>query len=372
MFNMMCESLKSQQKPDGSYPRILELPLYLESLQKVGGGQLVSVDAGLEKVAKCGSSYGRFMECQSGSDIFIRIDCHKWFCPVCGGKDGREVQKRFRESLEQFEGALGKGFMDRYYFRQFVFTVPLELREKFQSKRGCSNLMKAVSRLINKPEWAYPDKTRQTRKNPFAGQMFFQTFHAMGEQGVYEFNPHVNIEIPTDRHENAMLSKELLDDLKDAWLLVLKGYGYKGTARNVNYQYKYQPGQMIHALHYMNKPMGCENGAWVMSQLIEDERWDLIEFYTVELKGLHQRKMFNKGKVRDMENESDDVKRGLNDVEEILRREGVLKDGQKPYYKFQGIISKTEMFMQFHPMTGLIPVGDGVYVQVNKKQGKKK
>lgn len=374
------ESQKSQARV--SYPRTLDVWAYLDSMRKVGGVCSFDLAHELRKVGACGRTYTQLDEWHSGVEMFVQVNCHKWFCPTCGGIDGREVQKRFGRAVEVFNSTLeiveGRKDVDLfrdYFFRQFVFTVPESLRAGFQSAAGCSKLMSAVKRLLQKKEWRFPheeDPEDRIIKNPFSGRQFMETFHAVGEEGGYTFEPHVNVLMPAVRSEDLKIPARILGAIKKAWLQVLAGYGYREKVVNVHYRYKYKVGQMVHALRYMQKPLGAEDGAVIMAEMLRDGEWELIEFYTIGLKNFHQVRHINKGEERVIEmSQSKEEERAMGEVEVLLRERGLLRPGQKAYFQYKGVVTAQELFMRYHPLTGLEKVGDGIYVQIPKLRKRK-
>lgn len=265
---------------------------------------------------------------------------------------------------------LGGSLLRDYFFRQFVFTIPEEIRETFKSKRMLSRLMTAVKKLINKQIWKYSDGSEYI--NGLAGKVFLETLHVFGEKGGYDFNPHINVLLVEQRENNLFLEKEYLIKMKRYWLQVLAGYGYRGKVVDINYRFRFKKEQMVHGLIYMQKPLGADDGALTMSEMIRDEQYELIKFYTEELSGIHQRRIVNKEKEVIMkEGDEQDRQEAFKDVEEILKEQGLLKEGQRPYFKYCGVISRSELFMKHSHLDGLVKVSDGVYIKINKGKRRK-
>lgn len=341
---------------------------YLESMTYIPGGVAVNYDEIGEfkngKWVSIGSEFRKVNACNRtaiglrgrvSNDLFYKfIFCYRWMCEKCGTKGGRINSRRFSQIIKKLNSALlkrryiqdckrlidlGDGSLN---LRQFVFTVPKDLREHFMSKEGMTALSRMAERII---------------KKEFPNTPSIRYFHAFGEKDRGIFNPHVNIHCFEIEKKILALSAEQLKAIKIRWgwalmgyLRTVKGFSFeKDKFEKVDIHYSfvesdkvykrkkwnkekecYQeieiPGLnlLIHRIEYMSRPCPGYEDLESIKQNI-----GLLKLFVVDMKGYHYITNCGSWKVQDIDRK-EEMKEAETLAGEPLRLE-YDKDG-KPLY----------------------------------------
>ena len=262
-----------------------EVPPYLESYAKRGGVDWKDLDF-TSKLAVSISMAERYEaeKCRAGccghtsailstddyEDYLMPVECRKHWCPVCGGKGGKIHKRRKKNIRERID-------IDNKNLRYLVYTVPLQYRELFKSKRGLNQLIKAGHENIMK---FFGGKAKGAAC----------ILHLFGDPrevipGVREasnvFHPHLNILIPENLSDKLFIDSGMLDEIKAMWLRQLRALGCVGIiVVDVHYQFKIKIKQKGHVIKYCAKPaFDADN----LEACDEVTQWFLV----LSLKGFH-------------------------------------------------------------------------------------
>lgn len=287
---------------------------YSDNNNQNRGGQsdIEVLEKELCKQFSCQKTAIRFLGCSSGLDYFYFISCMKWFCERCGAKGGAIHKKRLAGILKRVEGLLGE-----IALLQFVFTVPEEWRSMFLTRKAMNSLIRMAEKIIKKE---YPEKR------------CVAYFHAFGEKKE-GFNPHVNIHVIEEKGGRYAIAPERLQEIKDAWIKALKGYGCRGGYQgNIYYQFFTEKRKVLHKLSYMSRP--CPGYAHVKQVRKSSE---LSRLFIVEMKGFSYIRYFNGfayAKQKDV-----DRKEEVREITELA--------GERLKFVPQGEISRQEFDLKY-------------------------
>jgi len=171
----------------------------------------------------------------------------------CGGDGGAAHQRRKARWLPK---AYKIGDMGR-----FVFTVPLEVREKYRTQKGLSKLGTAAKRML-KERYEYK---RGLRRWHFFGED--NPGHGLQGDGAPRYHPHLEVLV-----DGGWLKRKKLGAIKRSWANILKV-----PAHRINVFYEFIPAndikRKLHRIGYALRPT------------FTDWRWD--EPLAYELIGFH-------------------------------------------------------------------------------------
>lgn len=223
-------------------------------------------------VSQCGKSAVWLLGQDTENFYLKKIDCRKPWCPVCGGKGGKIHNARLHSILSRMNP-------EKYNLRQFVFTIPSELRLFFQSAEKLS-MLPAVAKSVIERFFGEPvfDKKGHIKKYKLVKGVV-EYLHLFGEElGI--FKPHVNIHIFEDKKEKLKLDASVLEAIKKCWLKKIKAISGNEELSVIDVQYSFRTTtkKNIHSMKYMSRPWSAEDYA-----AIEDE--DLKRFLVIDLKG---------------------------------------------------------------------------------------
>jgi hypothetical protein len=194
----------------------LESSPYLEyNAQTIGDDENVNKLAALrfeENLSNlCGRSVVWFLGEKSESNYHKQIDCRKLWCPVCGGKNGKNHKRRLHSVMERVD-------FNQYNLRQLVFTVPECLRLTLQDRIILSSAIKSVKNVVShvfgSPQF---DKKGHVKSYKLEKGVVFY-FHAFGDESPGVYKPHFNIHIFEEKKIKLKLESSELEFIKRLWL----------------------------------------------------------------------------------------------------------------------------------------------------------
>jgi len=217
------------------------------------------------------------------------LNCRKPWCEICGGKQGVISKTRKRAIFSKFQPT-------DYGLRQFVLTVPPEIRPNLQSRKKLNSLFEDAKQVMAK-YFGDPAKTKTNSRGyakeySFGDNLALGYLHLFGDpdkQGFYRhgdagtFHPHINIHI-FEKSDNLSISKETLGNIRKDWAAKLQKYGSFEGDVDIHYLWLSKSAKArkkLHKVKYMVKPYLREN----IQKVIQDDNLDLLELLTIELKG---------------------------------------------------------------------------------------
>jgi len=220
----------------------------------------VTVGDEFRKSSGCGKTAMKLEGVKTGSTFFKFIHCFRWFCEKCGSKGGRIHKKRLSRILQRVTKQIreisviqtcretiriGDGTLD---LRQFVFTVPMELRKYFMTREDITALNRFPERIVN---------------DDFHGCPSLRYFHAFGDKSKGVYAPHVNIHVFEIFKKLLKIPIEQLQDIRKRYGLALKGYIYQvykvkvpdEILNKIDIHYSYVEGDKIYERNIFNKDL---------------------------------------------------------------------------------------------------------------------
>lgn len=193
----------------------------------------------------------------SGSDYIKLIDCHKQWCPHCGGKKGKIHKNRIRSILKRVD-------LSQYSLRQLIFTIPEHIREYLKNRESLDKLFVVVKRIVSK-FYGQPIFDRRGHIKSYKldkGVILY--LHVFGdpkrdENGnfVYDgkFHPHINVHVFEPCGTRMKEQSSIIESIKSMWLKQLnKAFNLNLTLVDMHYLFKIKMNQKVHAVKYMSKP----------------------------------------------------------------------------------------------------------------------
>lgn len=217
------------------------------------------------------------------------LNCRKPWCEVCGGKQGVIAKTRKRAIFKRFKPT-------NYGMRQFVFTVPMEIRPFVQSRTKQNSLFEDAKQVTAK-YFGDPEKTKRNPKGKvksycFGDKLAIGYLHVFGDpdkDGQYRkgdagtFHPHVNVQV-FEESENLHLTQETLKQMRSDWAVRLKKYGKFNGEVDIHYLWLSRSAKArkkLHKIKYMVKPYLQEN----IFKVLQDGNLELLELLTIDMKG---------------------------------------------------------------------------------------
>lgn len=214
---------------------------YLETSAYIGGGQggvppldaigavvgrgtkskYITVADEVKRSSSCGKTALQFTDMLTSDRLYSFIHCGNWLCPRCGKKSGYIHTKRLARILlrliRKYKAHCSElyqaGSIDLQYgtlnLRQFVFTLPLEVRKYFTTRKALQDFCRIVERLI---------------KKRFPGQASFRYLHLFGDKRPEMWSPHVNIHVFSFEDEDLWLTMDEINEIKASYVKALKAY----------------------------------------------------------------------------------------------------------------------------------------------------
>ncbi|MBA7657433.1 hypothetical protein ES703_65371 [subsurface metagenome] len=155
-------------------------------------------------------------ECQNGHSFAKVIACGKEWCQVCGEDASIAHNRRFVRWLAKARQMPSIGY--------FVFTIPLELRAHYKTRRALKEFGHKVQEALKRQGY-----TRGLRR-----------WHFFGDKSTL-YNPHLNVFVDAE-----YVGADKLEAIKRAYATLL---GVEMA--DVHYHYLKSPGEKVHALKYV-------------------------------------------------------------------------------------------------------------------------
>jgi|GEM_PF-3279630 len=230
-----------------------------------------------------------------------KLECLKPWCATCGGKNGLLHQNR----IEAVNKRLPE--VEQIALRQFVFTIPCEMRRYFFCKDSLNHLFGIVQRVIEKAfgiEVGKPAKDGEIKYQLDKGVIAY--LHLIGGHDSdinRKFHPHVNVHVievksALNSEEDLWLSGAELQAIKNNFRKALKSYAaYIGAKINedagtmsriykkinvadVHYKHKYTYVEVANAINYMTEPLSHA----YFDELQQEKQNPLLELLILGLK----------------------------------------------------------------------------------------
>ena len=347
------KSLQEQSKSETNIPKYflkqsinngLEVALreaepYLDINAQEGGDLESQLRYAENIINQCGSSVAVFSGSVTGHTYLKTIHCRKQWCPVCGGKGGQVHKSRMHSILNRVD-------VDKYNARQFVFTIPENLRELFKDRNQLSELFKMSKSVIEK-YFGVPifDKRGHVKKYRLEKPVIAY-LHAFGDKSPGVFMPHINVHVLESKKEILKIDQSILDSINKSWLIKLKKYDPCISVVDVQYSFVTKKGKFIHKLKYMSRPWAKED-----YEAITDE--SLKALLVLDLSGFQYLRYWGYLSNRSYKDEME-----LNEVEEGIED----KIDEKLTYHF------IQPFDYESWNNRLIEINEGFYLLKNKGQ----
>jgi len=208
----------------------------------------------ISKADYCGKTYAKLTDVATETKTaYQQLKCYKWWCPTCGGINGVIHNQKYLSVLRRIN-------VEDYFIRQFVFTVPDTLRDRFKSKKMINQLLAVVQRLMEREFGDYigdkVNKDRVKEKKYRLNKFAVAYLHLDGEGR--NFNPHVNVHLI--EHEGSYkLSAEKLNHIRESYKKALT-HLLNVSIEQVNCHYSFIVGSknVKQAIRYMTKPLNRE------------------------------------------------------------------------------------------------------------------
>ncbi|MBA7538898.1 hypothetical protein ES705_31176 [subsurface metagenome] len=157
-------------------------------------------------------------ECANGHRFAKELVCGKEWCSVCGEDGSVAHNRRFARWLKKAQQMESVGY--------FVFTIPVELRSEYRTKKALRDFGHKVQEALKAQGY-----TRGLRR-----------WHFFGDKST-KYHPHLNVLV-----DAGYISPEKLDTVKRAYAVLL---GI--DMADVNYHYRLSPGKIVHSLKYVTR-----------------------------------------------------------------------------------------------------------------------
>jgi hypothetical protein len=235
----------------------------------------------------CGR-YSRKTCVKCGLEYIIKHPCKKEWCPDCGTPGSLYHKERYVNALfYAFQIWLNTGNVG-----YFVFTSPLEVREKWKDKRVLSSVASDIRKILQEEGFLY-------------GLWYW---HLAGDSGV--FYPHLNVLIPW-----GYLAEEKLEHIKNAVRIKLGIYV-------VHYQYARDLERVKHMVYYITRP------TWNLQSELDPSEWKHFRKHNIwgpkyfskdeSIWELFYEVMFKKGRSKVVESVGNGENRGDFEIEDDL------------------------------------------------------
>jgi len=209
----------------------------------------------LDEVKLCGSRQLR-SRTKDGQIKMVRWCCRKIYCRKCGGTKGFLHRKRAQRVFRKL------GDISNQFIRQFVFTIPKDLRQEFMSTNMLKRLLGIVKRLMKKEFGVLVKETRRKKsiKRKYRlTQKVLASIELFGKK--LNFNPHVNVLIFEEKSPSSSMkiTKGKLRRIKKSYKNALEHLLSRRIERVViHYSYKTNLNGLENSIRYMIKPMPPE------------------------------------------------------------------------------------------------------------------
>ncbi|MBA7576649.1 hypothetical protein ES708_18490 [subsurface metagenome] len=215
---------------------------YLDKVDNVSGW--------LSNTCDRGKGYFIVAECRNGHRFAKELVCNKEWCGVCGQAGSFAHMRRFARWLPKIQQFDCMGY--------FVFTIPLELRSRYRTKKALAKLGHDVQELLK----------------AFGCFRGLRRWHWFGDKST-RFHPHLNCLV-----DGGFVSPRKLAAIKRGYASLL---GVE--LADVNYHYRLSAGKMVHTLRY------------VCRATFREYDWDLE--MALELRGFRNMVVWGRGRWDD-------------------------------------------------------------------------
>lgn len=220
-------------------------------------------------VGQCQKSAVWFLGQSTGLNYIRKIDCRKAYCPDCGGAGGKIHKNRMHSVFNRVD-------VEKYNLRQFVFTIPEEIREKLKSRENLNKLIGYTKQTIEK-YFGNPvlDKKGHVKKYQL-NKGVIMYLHIFGDNDD-NFKPHVNIHILEDKNQKLVIEESTLNSIKKYWHKKLKNFDETLVNVDVHYSFRNTKPKKLHAIKYMTKSWGVKQ--------FENQTEEMKKFLVNDLSG---------------------------------------------------------------------------------------
>lgn len=201
----------------------------------------------------CGKNAVWFVGESSGSRYVKQVHCRKQWCPVCGGKGGVVHKSRIKSVISRVD-------VEKYNVRQFIFTIPENIRDKYKSREGLNQLF-SMARSVVEKYFGEPYFDRRGHVKGYKMELpCISYMHIFGDQDEYGntgiYKPHVNIHIFEDKSKKLKLDQALVDAMRILWgkKLARHNEGIDPEHVDIHYSFSIGAAKVMHRIKYMLRP----------------------------------------------------------------------------------------------------------------------
>lgn len=224
-----------------------------------------------ENITRSCKSNAIWFQGEQSQEYYLKVlDCRKQWCPECGGKNGTIHNSRLHAILTRFDP-------NKYWLRQFVFTIPEHIRIEVMTKKELKYLYESAKEIIEKyfGEPQFDKKGHVKRYKLHKGAIGY--LHLFGDTpGI--FKPHINVHVIEQKNTILKLDAELLGAIKQSWAKKLRKINPLIDVVDVHYSFRNSPKKVMHAIKYMSRPWSADD-----FNAITDEK--LKRLLVIELSG---------------------------------------------------------------------------------------
>jgi hypothetical protein len=160
--------------------------------------------------------------------------------------------------------------LEKYDLRQFVFTVPAEMREKFLSREALSWGISQAKKITAK-FFGVPVLDRHGHINGYKLEKgVIEYLHVFGDDEPGVFKPHFNIHILEEKGQRLKIESGVLDEIRGAWLKVLKSKCHELAVVDVHYSFTTRGKMNGHRVKYMCRPWSADDYAGVQDDRLKN------------------------------------------------------------------------------------------------------
>lgn len=188
----------------------------------------------------------------TGLKYLKTIECRKYWCPDCGGKNGRIHKHRLHSIMRRFD-------VDKWNLRQFVLTIPESLRSQMRERENIDKLIK-YSKDLSEKFFGEPIFDRKGHVKKYKLQKGVICYlHLFGDQDRGIYKPHINLHILENREEKLKLSDSILKTIQKYWLKKLRNLDENIDVVDIHYSFQTIKAHKLHRLKYMSRPWGVDD-----------------------------------------------------------------------------------------------------------------
>lgn len=248
---------------------------YLEDNAQTWGD--FEIKSKIALAGQCGKSVVWFTGQSTGLTYVKKIDCHKFWCPTCGGRNGKIHKHRIHSILKRFD-------IENYNLRQLVLTVPDTIRQKLMSRENL-NLLFSYSKQLAEKFFGEPvfDKKGHVKKYKLTKGVI-SYLHMFGEEaGIYK--PHINLHILEEKTIKLKLDEGTLKAINKYWLKKLRNFEPSLDVVDTHYKFRCLKSHKLHAVKYMSRPAGIDDFNMLSDEMKKFMIMDLNAFLYLRFYG---------------------------------------------------------------------------------------